>query len=286
MRHITTIAYINGKRRDLLEDSFIWNDITEKTRLVFIDDVLQSFNFELLFPNITGDWTVNYKGKERITFPFSTSPKLYIPTNHAIRGDGSSFRDRQWIIAFSDYYNQDHKPQDDFGQLFFEWDFDQWNLTWSLVADCIQLYLRYGVVQAPSDRIEQRRLRQEITEGFILWADEYFSDKNRINTPIPRRDLQDSYFNADPQQRKFVSPNEFKKRFKKYCTFKGCVFNPHLYDPITHLPLKFDSDGKPVTDDKSGGVEYFCIGTSGTVTGDNDTDTGNTGSDDNEEPPF
>lgn len=262
MRHITTIAYINGKKRDLLEDSFIWNDVTEKTRLVFIDDVLQSFNFEFLFPNITGDWTVNYKGKDRITFPFATSPKLYIPTNHAIKGDGSSFKDRQWIIAFSDYYNQDHKPQDDFGQLFFhEWDFDQWNLTWNLVATCIQLYLHYGVIQAPSDRIEQRRLRQEITEGFILWADEYYSDSNRLNTQIPRKDLQESYFQADPQQRKYVTPTEFKKRFRKYCLYKGHIFNPQMYDPITGLPNKFDSDGHPVTDDKSCGIEYFTVGT-------------------------
>lgn len=262
MRHITTIAYINGKKRDILEDQFIWNDVTEKTRLVFIDDVLQSFNFEFLFPNITGDWTVNYKGKERITFPFKTSPKLYIPTNHAIKGDGSSFEDRQWIIAFSDYYNSNHKPADDFGCLFFsEWDFDQWNLTWNLVANCIQLYLTYGVIQAPRDRIDQRRLRQEITESFILWADEYFSDPAKLNTPLPRRDLQDSYFTMDPQQRKYVSPNEFKKRFKKYCLFKGYVFNPQMYDSITGKPLKYDQDGHPITDYKSGGIEYFAVGT-------------------------
>jgi len=261
MRHITTIAYINGKKRDILDDQFIWNDVTEKTRLVFIDDVLQSFNFEFLFPCITGDWTVNYKGAQRITFPFSSSPKLYIPTNHAIKGDGSSFEDRQWMIAFSDYYNQGHKPADDFGQLFFaEWDFDQWNLTWNMVASCIQLYLTYGVIQAPRDRIEVRRLRQEISEGFILWADEYYSDETRLNTPLPRRDLQDAYFQSDPQQRKFVSPNEFKKRFKKYCQMKGYTFNPHMYDRQTGLPLKYDRDGKPVVDDKSGGIEYFTLG--------------------------
>ena len=260
MRHITTIAYINGKKRDILEDQFIWNDVTEKTRLVFIDDVLQSFNFEFLFPNITGDWTVNYKGKERITFPFKTSPKLYIPTNHAIKGDGSSFEDRQWIIAFSDYYNSNHKPADDFGSLFFsEWDFDQWNLTWNLIACCIQLYLRYGVIQAPKARIEQRRLRQEISEGFLLWADEYFSAKSRIGVQIPRKELQNSYYESDPQQRKYVTPNEFKKRFKKYCIYRHYILNPNLYDPATGLPLKYDHDGHPILDDKSSGIEYFTI---------------------------
>lgn len=261
MRHITTIAYINGKKRDILEDQFIWNDVTEKTRLVFIDDVLQNFNFEFLFPCITGDWTVNYKGAQRITFPFAISPKLYIPTNHTIKGEGSSYSDRQWVIAFSDYYNQNHKPADDFGQLFFaEWDFEQWNLAWNLVANCIQLYLKFGVIQAPEDRIESRRLRQEITEGFILWADEYFSNTARFGVQISRHAMQDDYFTADPQQRKYVSPNEFKKRFKKYCQYRGYIYNPQMYDPNTGQPYRFDKDGKPVIDDKSGGIEYFTVG--------------------------
>lgn len=262
MRHITTIAYINGKKRDILDDQFIWNDVTEKTRLVFIDDVLQSFNFEFLFPCITGDWTVNYKGGTRITFPFCSSPKLYIPTNHTIKGDGSSFSDRQWLIAFSDFYNSNHKPADDFGQLFFsEWDFEQWNLTWNLVANCIQLYLRFGVIQAPGDRIELRRMRQEITEGFILWADEYFSEPTRLNVQISRKSLQDAYFESDPSQRKYVTPTEFKKRFKKYCQYRGYIFNPKMYDPVTGLPNKLDRDGRPVLDDKSGGIEFFTVGT-------------------------
>lgn len=262
MRHITTIAYINGKKRDLLEDQFVWNDVSEKTRVVFIDDVLQNFNFEFLFPCITGDWTVNYKGGRRVTYPFGKSPKLYIPTNHAIKGSGSSYSDRQWLIAFSDYYHDTHKPADDFGQLFFsEWDYEQWNLTWNLVANCIQLYLQFGVVQAPMDRLEVRKIKQEITEGFIMWADEYFSDTTRLNTQIARRTLQDSFFESDPQQRKYVTPTEFKKRFKKYCEYRGYVFNPKMYDPLTGLPYKYDRDGKPILDDKSGGVEYFTVGT-------------------------
>ena len=55
MRQVVGTAYISGKRTDIFSDQFIWNDIDEKTRLVFIDDVLQNFNFEFLFPNLTGD---------------------------------------------------------------------------------------------------------------------------------------------------------------------------------------------------------------------------------------
>ena len=257
-------AYVNGKRKDLLEDQFVWNDVVENTKLVFIDDVLMNFNFERLFPNLTGDWTVNYKGGRRITFPYETSPKIYIATNHAIRGEGASFTDRQWLLGFSDFYNDAHKPIDDFGCNFFtEWDFEQWNLCWNLVANCVQLYLQYGVVQAPQERLIERRLRQEITEVFISWADEYFSDESHINARLVRRSLYDEYCNYDPNMRKYTnSPTEFKKRLLKYCQFRGYIFNPQKLDPVTGKPCKFDPrNGNPILDDKAGGVEYFTIGT-------------------------
>ena len=264
MRQVMPIVYIPGKKPDIFNDAFVWNDIDEKTRLVFIDDVLQNFNFEFLFPNLTGDWTVNKKGGSRITYPFAKSPKIYIATNHAIRGSGSSFSDRQWLIAFSDYYNDTHKPLDDFGVLFFsEWDFQQWNLCWNLLANCIQLYLKYGVVQAPGERLEQRKLRQEIGETLISWADEYFSNEHNVNRRTPRKEMYDALINYDPAQRKYILPTAFKKKLVLYCKWKGYIFNPQKYDQKSGLPLFLDKDGKPVIDDKSGGVEYFTIGTPG-----------------------
>lgn len=261
MRQVMTIAYLPGKKPDLLSDAFVWNDIEENTRLVFIDDVLQNFNFEFLFPNITGDWTVNKKGGVRITYPFAKSPKIYIATNHAIKGTGSSFTDRQWLIAFSDFYNDVHKPIDDFGTLFFsEWDFEQWNLCWNMLACCVQLYLRYGVVQAPGDRLLLRKLRQEIGEQMISWADEYFSADEHIGVRLVRKEVFDSFMNYDPAMRKFITPTAFKDRIKKYCEWKGLIFNPQKYDPKSGEPLFFDRDGRPVIDDKSGGVEYFTVG--------------------------
>ena len=145
LKLIIPTVYINGKTIDLEGDRFLWDEVTEKTRFVYIDDVRKGFNFELLFANITGDWNVNYKGGRRCTFPFSTSPKIYLATNHTIKGEGSSFLDRQWVIAFSDFYNDKHKPIDDFGVMFFdEWDVEQWNLPWNLLAESVLLYFRYG----------------------------------------------------------------------------------------------------------------------------------------------
>jgi uncharacterized protein YciU (UPF0263 family) len=261
LKHIAPTIYINGKKTDMSTDQFLWDGITEETRSAFIDDVRPGFDFESLFANITGDWAVNYKGGRRCTFPFATSPKIYITTNHALNGSGSSFKDRQWLVAFSDFYNDEHKPIHDFGTLFFdEWDFEQWNLFWNLVALCVQLYLRFGVVESPGERLASRILRQFIGENMIQWADEYFSGEEHINHRLNRKEIYDKYLDMFKADIKWCNPTVFKRKLKGYCEWKGYTFNPQRYDATTKLPMFFDKDGKPDLDDKSGGVEYFTIG--------------------------
>ncbi|MDR1198355.1 MAG: DNA primase [Prevotellaceae bacterium] len=260
-KHVNTAVYINGKTVDVVGDKFVWDEVTEKTRTVFFDDVRPGFDFELLFANITGDWNINYKGGRKCTLPFTTSPKIYITTNHTLKGEGSSFLDRQWVIAFSDFYNDRHKPLDDFKILFFdEWDFEQWNLLWNLLAECVQLYFRFGCIESPQERIVVRRLRQNMGEDFLSWAEEYFSDTQRKNIRIARKDLYDSFLDRFPAQRKYCTATLFKKRIQYYCSWKGYKFNPQKYDPVTGIAFQFDKDGQPIDDDKSGGVEYFTIG--------------------------
>lgn len=254
-------VYIPAKGKNLTDDQFLTTDVTEKHKNIFLDDVRANIDFEFFFPWITGNMTVNQKGGRRFTLGFEQTPKLLITTNHAMNGDGGSFKDRQWLVAFSDYYNETHKPIDDFGQQFFsDWDFEQWNLFYNLVANCIQLYLKYGVVESPSDRLELRRLRQAMGEDFLLWAEEYFSNSERLNTRIVRKDITDNFYEQYPNLRKFVTPTGFKKKLKAYCEYKGYAFNPHKFDPTSGQAIAFDRDGRPETDDKSGGKEFFTIG--------------------------
>jgi hypothetical protein len=101
-------------------------------------------------------------------------------------------------MAFSDYYNDNHKPVDDFGINFFnEWDNRQWNLFYNLMAGCLVLYFRSilegwsgknaGIVTPPMETIEKRRLRQMIGEDFLHWADAAYScDRDGIPSPGSR----------------------------------------------------------------------------------------------------
>jgi DNA primase len=233
---------INGKNKKLTDDPFWAEEVTEKTDVVFIDDVRANVDFEFFFPCITGKFVVNPKNGKKFTIPRDQTPKIFIPTNHAINGDGSSFTRRQSFIMFSDFYGDTYSPLDDFGKrMFDEWDYNQWNLFYNISAICIQLYLKYGLIQPPSDKIDTRRLRQSIGENFIIWCDEYFAET--FEERFKRKDLFEVYMEKNGHERKYTTPYIFKKKIIKYCQYRGLLYNAHL-------------DGK---DEKSNGVEWFTI---------------------------
>lgn len=52
------------------------------------------------------------------------------------------------LMPFSNSYNQEHRPMNDFGCSFFnDWSADQWNLFFNLMSHCIRLYLKHGIVK-------------------------------------------------------------------------------------------------------------------------------------------
>lgn len=262
LKRIMQTAMVNGKSKGPAEDPFIWSGVSEKTRMVFVDDVRVNFNLEDYFVYITSDWMVNKKGQDPVIYPFSESPKILITTNHAVNGSTSSFKDRRWLVAFSDYYNEDHKPIHDFGgRLFDDWDQKQWNMCWNMLAQCVQLYMQLGVVQSPDERLEQRQLRQEMGENFLAWATEFYSVEGRLNTPLVKKTLYDEYLAYAPDDRKFTSPTKFKNQIRAFAKYNKYIYNPDMLDPVTGKALKRDQDGREVLRHISNGVEYITLGT-------------------------
>lgn len=248
---------IPGKKRDLLDDKYIFEEVDQRTATVFFDDVRTNFDFEFLFPYITGKFTVEKKGIGKTTLPPEYVIKFYIATNHAINGDGSSFEDRQFILGFSDWYNQNYKPTDDFKVMFFdEWDEKQWNLFYNFAAMSLHFYFKYGLIEAPNEKLQRRKLRQQMGEPFLDWADEYFSNANNCNQRV-LKDLMyqgsqgdtdhiqhgDGFMTKYPGQRRYTTIQKFKHKIKMYCEYNGYEFNP-------------DKNGEDI---KTGGKEYFAV---------------------------
>ncbi len=279
LEKIMPTVYIGAKAKKLTDDQFLFEEVTEKTECVFLDDVRANLDFEFFFPAITGKMKVNAKGVGRWTIPREKTPKFFISTNHAINGDSSSFRDRQFCIAFSDYYNDYHKPVDDFNMLFFEeWDEEQWNLFYNLIALSLRLYFQYGLVEAPGRDLELRRLRQQMGEEFLTWAEEYFSENSdqqqeqdenapamdsNLGKRIPRQELFQDFLGKHTRAIRYYSATKFGKAIRWFCKYKGLHFNPHK--PNKHGQNIQDFLSENPRDifigqsDKMAGVEYFTV---------------------------
>ena len=115
--------------------------------------------------------------------------------------------------------------------------------------------------------IDLRRLRQQMGETFLQWAEGFFNfiDKSVIDTlrdsnafedrnygylnfEIERHKCEEIFIKANPSQ-KFLTTANFKKKVKVYCKYKGLQFNPG----------KMDKYGNPGADDKRNGKEYFLV---------------------------
>lgn len=257
--HLLPTEIIDAKKPRLQDDPHIYENVDERTAIIVFDDCRVNLDFEYFFSQITRGLDVNPKGQKRFKVQ---APKFIFSTNHAMNGEGNSFARRQYLLAFSDYFNEHRTPADVFGQQLFsaEWDFDQWNLFYNFMATCIQVYLKYNDLNKytiPSADIERRKLRQRIGENFLDFAETYFSDGGTpdkfdsdtptagfLNRPVNKDRLISDYLKAFPKERSFTNARLLKEKTRLYCVYKNLFFNPGA-----------GSDGRL----KNSGSEYILV---------------------------
>lgn len=275
VKYVRSQLFMNGKNFDP-GNQFVYAEVSKATRNIFIDDVKVNFNFEMIYPQITGSFKINPKHSNAWEIPFSESPKFLITTNHAINGaGGDSTKDRIIYMEFSSWYNAEHSVVDDFHHYFFEdWDEEQWNLFDNLMAECAMFYMRSmelgwyregkGAVQPPMGNINLRTQRQEMGETLYQWAEEYFDETGtKINSRISKRELYNEFTQYAGNTPYGVTPQAFKKKLKMYCSFKGYDYNPDVRsesgDYYQDFKKKFPGKTYIGGDDKSNGTEYIRI---------------------------
>lgn len=245
-KHCQPLFLVDGKTADLKNDRFLYHGVDERTREVVFDDVRVNFDFELLFSQITEFIRVKPFQGAPITIP---SPVFTITTNHAIRGDSTSFRRRQYMLGFSNYFNEHRNPRHEFGHtLFDDWDKPQWNLYYNLMATAIQVYMQYpdlGRFSIESGDITRRKLRQQIGEDFLEFADLYFTPGYMLNKVIVKERILEDYLSQFPHDRKFMDVRRIKEKAELYAKYAGMDYN---------APAK-GGDGRI----KSSGMEFICI---------------------------
>ena len=212
------LAVIDGKQFSN-KHGFPYQTVSTDTQVLAFDDVEKNFNFESLFSLITEGITLEYKNQPAVKIPVEDSPKILISTNYTIGGDGGSFDRRKFEVELSNFFNSKNTPYDYFGSLLFnDWDNEEYSRFDSFMIQCIQYYLKNGLVDSQFDNLEYRKLIRQCGMETIEWFE---SDDNiRFDERIERTSLFEKFIRDCPDYKKY-SRKWFKTRLQAYCDYKG-----------------------------------------------------------------
>ncbi len=170
----------NGRDPKMTERPHICGTLTRHHSLVVVQDVIPWLTFGYFYPPATDTWTVNPKGKDQREIVFEESAKIRMESNMGPPPLDGSTMGRLFLTVFTDFFHQKiseqkfevRKPGDYYSQQLFDgFTTDQWVQTFNLVAQCVQLYLRYGKIEAPLDLILKRDAANEVGDKLMTWLD-------------------------------------------------------------------------------------------------------------------
>lgn len=241
-------------------------------RLITCDECPKGFDFNLFNEPMTGNLSVEKKGKDPIVVPFNRSPKWLFCYNFTLTNHDPSTEGRIWLQLFSDYYHV-QTPQNDYRETRTVYDdlgtylMDEstsetdWQADLHLLLECLQLYLslpRNDRRQLPPmTHIQQREAQAKIDKTFLDWANEVLAPGSiwLDNESVRAKDLQQQY--AEEVQPHSLPPRWFTTQLKQWCEYA-----PHIacYNPasITHNK----KDGERWNRTESGQkVQYYYLQT-------------------------
>lgn len=228
----------NAKSLGTEDDKFIFDGVTEHTRLFIFSDLKENQKFRDFFNFADSSITVNNKGKERFELPFDDAPKFAMTTNFVPSDDeiDGSFNRRFIFYQCSDYYHQKsnetdftRKISDDFGGreiLKKNYPANELNEDFNFWFYCLNFYLNTKEsIDAPKENFVIRSIRQKIGDHLLNFFAEYFDEKDELgnylnlNTWILRKDMLDEYNENNGKYAK--TSNAVKDALQSYCKIKG-----------------------------------------------------------------
>lgn len=269
--------YMNGRKKGLLDNDFLYDGVTPQTDYILYDDADKRLPFQQLFTDVTGDMNVNPKNGTPYTIARYESPKIAISTNYAPVGLDTSTTERILFSAFADWYHGEsdeyrkREPKDDFGHQFFsEWDAQQWNLFINFSIQCLQFYLgQKQKIGAPMGNIKKRNLTSEMGPVFLEWAEDYFRDK--MDQLVVKKEALKSLHEYNKAMQS-ISASLFKKRVVQFCELKGHTFNPDVEGEKKDKEGRFMKWYNPVGATGGSSEEHFYLKSNEEAEDDDATD--------------
>lgn len=148
-----------------------YQDAAIDTKIIHLNDVVDYFQFNALYNDITEGISINRKGES----PLRIKPKIIISTNRTIRIEGASDKDRCIEFEFANYFSDRRSPEQEYGHWFFrDWDETEWNLFDNFMILCTMTYMRTGIISPKTINLERRKLMDHTNREFVEWMDDNF----------------------------------------------------------------------------------------------------------------
>ncbi len=231
--NIIPSLFVNGKTINP-KDKFFLSGLKSHHKIMFIDDVPRSFDFEGLYSIITGDMPIEKKYKNANVIKFEDSPKILISTNYVISGSGGNAEKRRKIeFEVSSYFKNVVTPLEEFDQrLFDDWDEIEWLKFDNLMIQALQYYLKKGLIPPKPINSNINRLIFETNSSFIEFMDNLFVKPELFNPKIERhnltfdkKELLGNFIKSDYEISERITPIQFKKWIDKYCEYHGIKYD-------------------------------------------------------------
>lgn len=222
---------LSGRNPKLMDNPHVFDQVTQHTQMLLIDDCDRYLNTGLFYDNITSDMTVNPKNNQSFTIPFDESPKIAFTTNYVPADFDPSSEARLLYMVFSDYYHQKTEDndyletrsiRDDFGKDLFNKTYseDEWNQDLNFILQCVRFYLSVSQdtvkLLPPMNNIIYRKHKQDMGANFEDWAQVYFSpDAGRLDTFLPRAKVFED-FKANGGRVQGMTPQTFMKKLRAF----------------------------------------------------------------------
>lgn len=222
---------LSGRNPKLMDNPHVFDQVTQHTQMLLVDDCDRYLNTGLFYDNITSDMTVNPKNNQSFTIPFEESPKIAFTTNYVPADFDPSSEARLLYMVFSDYYHQktednDYREtrsiRDDFGKDLFSKTYseEEWNSDLNFMLQCVRFYLSVAnepiKLLPPMANIIYRKHKQDMGANFEDWAQVYFSPASgRLDTFLPRAKVFED-FKANGGRVQGMTPQTFMRKLKAF----------------------------------------------------------------------
>lgn len=217
-KYFLPIGTVDGRTFDPL-NRFKFQNLSGTEKIIILEDVGKRFNLSMLYPSITEKLTIEQKNVRSLQIPVEFGYKFLITANTLeLSNDASDLR-RRLIVEFSNHYNKNFTPRDEFGiDLFTQFDKKQWAYYYHFLITCIFMFLNSKLKTAQevfSDRLSDDKIAYKYYD-FEEYLGEYLPLDNEANISV-------SYFydKFKALSGSRISLKTFRKNFINWLNFKG-----------------------------------------------------------------